>query len=202
MNALRVIIMAVAVTVLAMPARAQQGPPPGGPPGDDMEYDAGPGRGGPPPAERRDEVRKKIEAVRIYRLTEELKLDSKESAKLAALLGSLDQKRAQAQRESIAAMTELQDALRSAAPDERKLKPLIDKIERHHRELMNLRDEELSGVRGILTVEQQARYILFQRDFMREMRGMIAGARGQQGQGTRGGPGPGAGQGRFNRPPQ
>ena len=45
----------------------------------------------------------------------------------------------------------------------------------------------------MLTVEQQARYVIFQQEFRREMRGMISGARGNgPGQGSPGmGPGPG-----------
>jgi hypothetical protein len=56
--------------------------------------------------------------------------------------------------------------------------------------MMDLRKKELNGIKDILTIEQQARYLVFQHEFQREMRGMIAGARGQGrgGKGMRGGP--------------
>jgi len=196
MKVLRGIMVVLALMLLAAgPSVAQQAMQQGGAmvgaQGDDAEFDAGPARGKAQFEERREEVRKKIEAVRIYRLTEELKLDTPTSGKLAALLGSLDQQRVKAMREHRAAMAELQMTLKSGAVDEKKLKPLLERIEKSQRDQASLREQEVKGVRDILTVEQQARFILFNRDFMREMRGMIAGARGGQGQGGRGGMGQG-----------
>lgn len=205
MKTLRTIMLAVAVTMLAAPALAQQGDPAGGPmPGpyeDDGSFEAGPGRGpgGGMPDERREEIRKKIDAVRIYRLTEELKLDQQTAAKLAALLGSVEQKRRELTREQMDTMRELHAALKSADPDDRKLKGLLEKLEKNHKGIAEIREREIRGLKDILTVEQQARYLLFQREFIREMRGMISGARGGgQGPGMRGGMGPG-GQGRPPR---
>lgn len=199
MQTMRMIMLATAIAVLATPAFAQQGPPPGGPMGgqfdDDTDSMAGPGRGGPggpPNEERREEIRKKVEAVRIWRLTEELKLDSQTSARLAALLGSIDSQRAALTRENQENMRALREQIvRSGKTDERKLKTVLDKLERNHRDLMELRDREWKGLKEILTAEQQARYVLFQQRFMREMRGMMDGARGGQGQGMQGGQGPG-----------
>lgn len=204
MKMIRTIMLAAAVTMLAAPALAQQGNPPGPMPGpyeDDGEFE-GPGRvgaGGGVPEERREEIRKKIEAVRIYRLTEELKLDQQTAAKLAALLGSVEQKRRELTREQLETMRELHASLKAGNPDERKLKGLLEKLEKNQKGIAEVREREIKGLKDILTVEQQARYLIFQREFMREMRGMIAGARGGgQGPGMRGGMGPG-GQGRQPR---
>ena len=87
--------------------------------------------------------------------------------------------------------------LNAAKPDEGRLKTTLDKIEKSQRELIGLREKEMNGLKGMLTVEQQARYVIFQQEFRREMRGMIAGARGNgPGQGGPGqGRGPGEGRG-------
>ena len=53
----------------------------------------GPGRGGPPSEAKREQVRKKVEAIRMWRLTEELKLDEKTSTQLASFLSSIEEKR-------------------------------------------------------------------------------------------------------------
>lgn len=207
MKTLRTFMLAAMVSMLAVPALAQQDMPPGGPvPGafdDEGDFDAGPGRG--VSEERREEIRKKIETVRIYRLTEELRLDPQTAGKLAALLGSVDQKRREHTRERMEGMRELHASLRTGSPDERKLKGLLDKLEKNRREMADLHDREMKGLKDLLTVEQQARYLLFQRQFLREMRGLIAGARGGgqspgpgPGPGMRGGLGPG-GQGRPMR---
>ena len=60
--------------------------------------------------------------------------------------------------------------------------------------MQELVDGEMNGLKRILTVEQQARYIVFQHEFMHEMRGMIGGAYGNPGEGGMGG-GNGAGRG-------
>lgn|SRR5574341_117540 len=199
MKAFRLLMLAACLAVFGAPAFAQQGPPQGQMGGqfdDDMDIEGASrrgGPGGPPSEERREEIRRKVEAVRMMRLTEELQLDSQTGMKLAALLGSLDRKRWNLMRESRESMMELQSALKAGKPDERKLKAVLDKLERNHREMTELRDRELKGVKEILSVEQQARYLVFQQDFMREMRGRIAGARGGQGPGMRGGPGQGRG---------
>jgi hypothetical protein len=99
----------------------------------------------------------------------------------------------------------LRSSLKAPSPDAGKLKSILERLEKNHHEMVGLKEKELKGLKDILTVEQRARYVVFEREFMREMRGMIAGARGN-GQGMRGGPGsgrtgPGPGMG-AGRPPE
>ena len=199
------LILTIALTLTGMPAFAQRqmsGPVAGEPPREAGAFSPEQEQGGPPSEERREEVRKKIEAVRIWRLTEELKLDANSSAKLSSLLSSLDLKRRDTMREQMEAMRDLRSLLKTAKPDETKIKPLLEKLERNHNEMQSLRSREFKGLKEILTVEQQARYLLFQQEFQREMRGMIAGARGK-GQGRDGmGGGPGRRGGPMNEYPE
>jgi hypothetical protein len=44
--------------------------------------------------------------------------------------------------------------------------------------MQELKNKEISGLKNLLTIEQQARYVIFQQEFMREMREMIHDARG------------------------
>ena len=196
MKTTRMFILMVALTMIGLPAYAQtrtQGQPP-----DDRQQDEGafapdPGQGSPPSDERREEVRKKIEAIRIWRLTEELKLDTNTSAKLSSVLSSFEQQRRDIMREQMTTMREMRLSLRSAKPDESKLKAALEKLEKNHRSMQELREKEFRSLKDILTIEQQARYLLFQQAFQREMQGMIAGARGG-GKGMGSGPGLGNGQ--------
>jgi Spy/CpxP family protein refolding chaperone len=165
-------------------ASARQGPPADR--YDDMTgIDNPQGPGGEPSEERREEVRKKIEAVRIWRLTEALKLDAPTSSKLSALLSSFEQQRMASMREQMAAMRELRSLLKAPKPDESKIKSALDRAEKNQHALQALRDKEIGGVKEILTIEQQARFLLFQQEFRREMQGMISNARKG---GPRGGP--------------
>lgn len=190
-----ILALAIALAMTAVPAFAQrrmQGPPPDDRQQEADEFAPGPGQGGPRVEERREEIRKKIDAVRIWRLTEELKLDAAASAKLSSLLSSLDTKRRDIQREQFETRRELRYTLKVPKPDEAKIKPLLDTLERNHRAMQELRDREIKGIKEFLTIEQQARFLLFQQEFQREMRGMISGARGS-GAG-RGGMGAGPGK--------
>jgi len=181
-------VLVIALLLPAIAARAQV--PQGGPPMlmDDPFSDQD---RSPATEAKRDEVRKKIEAVRIYQLTEELKLDEKTSAKMSSLLGSVDQKRRDLQKEQVAGMRSLRDVLKAAKPDEGKIKQVLAKLEQNRRAMQDMRESELKSLRDILTVEQQARFIIFQQDFQRNMRRMIAGARHGNGPGK---PGTGPGQ--------
>jgi len=127
--------------------------------------------------EKRAEIRKKIEAVRIWRLTEALKLDSSTNAKLSSLLSSLDRQRRDIQREQMETMRTLRQSVNSPKSNESIIKADLDKLEKNHRAMQELKNNELSGLKNILTIEQQGRYVIFQYEFMREMRGMIHGAR-------------------------
>ncbi len=196
MKTMKALTIAAFIVLLAGSAFAQQQPmagPMGGQHSDDKAFaDAGSDSAGPPSEERREAVRKKMDAIRIMRLTETLKLDEETAAKFIPLITSLEQKRRDLMRENLQTMRELREYLASRNPDEKKLKSVMEKIEKNHQETMNLRGKEIEAAKDTLTVEQQARYLLFQQDFMREMRGMISGARGGMGPGR--GPGMGGGQ--------
>jgi Spy/CpxP family protein refolding chaperone len=186
-----IVLTALVFASAGAPALAQQrqmqGPP------DEADVDSGQGRGGPPSQEKREELRKRIEAIRIWRLTEALKLDEKTSAKFFPVLSSLTQRRHELLRENMETERELRLFLEVGKPDEKKIKAALDKMEKNHHEMMKLTEKEIEATKDYLTVEQQARYYLFQQDFQREMRRKMAGARGAgQGpgrQGMRGGSG-------------
>ncbi len=140
--------------------------------------DAGPGPGGPVSEAKREQVRKKIEAVRMWRMTEELNLDDKTSTKLAAFLSSIEDKRRELLRTTLESTRDLRTVLKAPKADESALKSALERIEKSQHELVELREKEIKGIKSMLSVEQQARYIIFQQEFRREMRSIIAGARG------------------------
>ncbi len=214
MKIVRIIMMTAVLTVAGISAHAQQGQrpvpaPTGGQQEEDKDVSGTPGRGGLPSEQQVGEVRKKMEAVRMWRLTEALKLDEKTSAKLAAVLGSLNQQRATIMRENRETIRELRSTLKAGNQDEKKLKAALEKIRKNQDAMMDLRKKETHEIKNILTLEQQARYLIFQHEFGREMRGMISGARGQGqgrgGKGIRGGPnraaGPAGGESNNEAPP-
>jgi len=201
------IIAVAAVLILSGTAvHAQQAPGPGPLPGqfeDDPGFEGSQGREPAPSEAKREAVRKKVEAVRMWRMTEELNLDEKTSTQLASFLSSIEEKRRGLIRAHMNSMKDLRAALDAGKPDEGRLKATIDKIEKNQRSMVDLRQKEIDGIKGMLSTEQQARYLVFQQDFRREIRGMIEGARANRpGQGKRGeGARAGGGQTR-GAPPQ
>lgn len=168
------------LAALSLPSFAQQG---------SMRGPAG----GPPTDEQREEIRKKMEAVRMSRLTEELKLDEKTAARFIPVITALGQKRRALMKDIRQAMQELRTELKAAHPDEGRMRTAIGRIEKNQREIASLREKELQAARENLSVAQQAQYIIFNQEFVREMRGMMEGVRGRGP--AKGGMGPGQGQG-------
>jgi Spy/CpxP family protein refolding chaperone len=210
MKFVRLSALLVALTLFGFTGtvvQAQQGPT--NAPYDDMTgYENPQGRGKQLSEQQREKIRKKIETVRIWRLTEGLKLDAATSGKLASLLSSLDEQKKNLMRDHMQNMKTLRQTLKSNKPDEGRLKTVIENLETSRRAMQDLKDKEVSGLKDILTIEQQARYIVFQQEFHREMRGMMAKARSNElgrrnmgmgqgaGRGQGQGPGPGAAQDR------
>ncbi len=165
MHAVKIFLMAVLMVSVTMSAFGQQRPAsqPGG------QYHA-------LPDEKREEVRKKINAVRIWRLTETLNLDSSTSAKLSSLLSTVDHQRRDIVREETGIINTLKLAVKSPKPDESKIRISLEKLEKNRHAMQELSNNEMSELKKFLTIEQQARYVVFQHDFNHEIRGMIRSA--------------------------
>ena len=179
---IRSTIMLMLLGGLAAGAEAQQAPGPKG-------GGSGIGR---PTEQQREEVRKKVEAVRLARLTETLQLDEKTAAKFVPVITAIEQKRRALMKENQETTRELKIMLHANPPDEAKLKIAVGAIEKNRREIVALRDKEFSAAKDNLTVTQMARYLLFNQEFQQEMRGMVEGARHPKrgGSGKGGGPVP------------
>ncbi len=127
--------------------------------------------------EKQEQIRKKVDTLRIWRLTETLRLDSESSAKLASILSSHDRQRGNLFRERRETMRALRTAVTSKKPDETKLQTLLDQLETNHRSTQELTEMEWKSLQGILNTEQQARFVIFQQDFRRDIQKMISRAR-------------------------
>jgi Spy/CpxP family protein refolding chaperone len=101
----------------------------------------------------------------------------------------MDQQRRDIMREQMAAMRDLRTSLKSPKPDEARLKAALEKLEKGRHTMQELREKEFKALKDVLTIEQQARFLVFQQQFQRDMRGMIAEARGNGPGSGRMGPG-------------
>jgi Spy/CpxP family protein refolding chaperone len=142
--------------------------------------DSRPGFGGdepPPPVEKREEIRKRIELIRMWKLTEELDLTEETGSKLFPILRKYDEKWIKLQRERQKTMKQLRKALSDEAASDEEIEEGIDKVERNALGTSDLIRQQREELKGVLSPRQQATFILFQRGFQREIREIMAEAR-------------------------
>jgi len=125
---------------------------------------------------QREEMRRKVETIKMARLTEALKLDEKTAAKFIPAITVIGQKRREQMAEHHQAILDIRQQFGGPATDEKKLKTAMDRVFGSQREMMKLREKEMATIRDNLTLEQQARYVVFQQEFMQEVRDVISGS--------------------------
>jgi hypothetical protein len=125
--------------------------------------------------EKMAEIRERIDSLRMWKLTKALDLDEKTSAKLFPVLSRFDRKRSELQFALVLDLRELKIAL--AEKRDAKIKEALDKLEIHYDGLQELNRQERSELKQMLAPEQQAKYVIFQIDFAKEVRKMISEAR-------------------------
>lgn len=133
---------------------------------------------GPPSEQDFEKIEKKVEAVRVWRMTEELSLSEEQVEKFMPLVSSIEQRRRDLFRDRRNVMKELRVYLDARSPDEGKIREALAELEKHHDAMEGLRKEEIEAVKGHLSTEQQARYLVFQQEFQREIRDLVMKARG------------------------
>ena len=142
----------------------------------------------PPTKQQRDRVRKRIETLKMWKLTKALDLDEASSAKIFPVLNRYDKKKAEIHQDLRKGMREMKISLKENKTEG--LKNTLAMLEEKHRALQNINDEEWAELKKVLTVEQQAKLILFRHEFDREVHKLIADAKDRRPE--RGGKGRGA----------
>lgn len=129
----------------------------------------------PPNKEQMERVRERVETLRIWKLTKALDLDEKTSAQLFPVLNRYDKKRAETHNAIRNDMRELRDSVREKR--EGRIRNVLERLEHDHTALQRVNDEERAELKNILTIEQQANYLIFQHEFEHEIRKIIAESR-------------------------
>lgn len=130
-----------------------------------------------PPEE--EEPIEKIETIRLWQLTEELKLDEDQAAKLFPKFRSLRELRKEAEKGRIEKITELAELLAKKAKGE-VLKKKIEELKELEKRFQNREEALKREIEGILSTEQFARFLIFQERFERRIKKMIREMRGKE----------------------
>ena len=125
----------------------------------------------PPTREQMEKVRNRIETLRMWKLTKALDLDEKTSAQIFPLLNRYDKKRAEIEIAMREGIKELRESLKEKR--EGQLKNILERLEQNHKNMQRMNDEEREDLKRILTVEQRAKFIIFQQEFDREIKKII-----------------------------
>lgn len=135
----------------------------------------------PQTIEKRKKIRERIGLIRMWKLTEELDLTEEMGAKLFPLLRKYDEKWIKLQKERRDLMQQLRKALEDEATSDKELEGAMERVETNARAISDLLRQQRQELKGILSPRQQAKFILFQRRFQREIREIIAEARQRKG---------------------
>jgi len=130
-----------------------------------------------PSTEERERIRKRIDLIRMWRLTEDLNLDEETGSKLFPLIRQYEEKRRVLARKREEILFTLKGQLKTGTPHEESIKGLLKEWEEIRAEEQDLNRKEKEDLKKILSIEQQAKYLLFQQEFTKEMRRMIADVR-------------------------
>jgi Spy/CpxP family protein refolding chaperone len=124
--------------------------------------DGGPRRGGD--HEQRERLRQEVidqmRIVRMWKMTEELKLDEATAAKLFPLLAKFDDQARDIGREHHETMRSLWKETSAERPDELRLRGMVEKLNALRAKRNQLEEERWQALRQVLTTLQQAKLML------------------------------------------
>jgi len=121
-------------------------------------------------------VRKKVEALRAWQLTEALNLDEGTSARLFPVMKEADQERWRLELSNRDLVRKLSRTLDGPKPDPEAVNKILDELQSNRRRLLRVDERHMEKVRQILSPVDAARYLIFQIKFRREIRRKVAEA--------------------------
>jgi Spy/CpxP family protein refolding chaperone len=159
------IVMAMGSLLLAagaLPAQERLAPP-----------DSVPGQNAPAETRDRAPALERLEALRYQRLQNALGLSDEQTRALRRLAtANRDALRQSMEREQ-AAVRALERTLAAEPVDEDELARSLDAVESARADMERVRREQIEGLSRVLTPEQRARYLLFNRRFDARLRELI-----------------------------
>lgn len=128
----------------------------------------------------RGEIEKIIESLRIVKMTEALNLSEEQSIKVFTKIGQIEKEKKILQKKKIEAIQNLRESVDSGAHEE-EIKKYVENIKNLAVSIKDQDDALIKHLEGVLSVEQQAKYIIFAEDFQKDIRKMIGHARDLRG---------------------
>lgn len=170
------VLIVVLLAAGALPLAGQERPAP--PAREPLLLDRTPGP--PPPIER-------LESLRLERLQEALDLTDEQTATLRRELGENRAAMREAFERQHAAMEALRESLKDEPVDQASLRRALADVEAARAEMERRRERQMAELGRTLSVEQRAKFLLFNRQFDARLRELVERRRapaspGRQGQ--------------------
>jgi Spy/CpxP family protein refolding chaperone len=127
-----------------------------------------------------------MEALMVWRLTEELNLTEDQSAQFFPKWRKIRLLREQYRQERNAVLDGMASLLKEPAPSVSELRSLVDSLETMEEDFRASQARLRRELYDVLTVDQQVRLILFQRNFEHDTRRAIEGIRGARNKRSKG----------------
>jgi hypothetical protein len=108
----------------------------------------------------RQELLDQMRAERMWRMTEELRLDEASAAKVFPLLTKFDERAREVGKERNEIVTALNAELETSRPDDGRIKALIDRLLANRNRRQAVEQERFTALRQVLTAVQQAKLVL------------------------------------------
>jgi Spy/CpxP family protein refolding chaperone len=135
----------------------------------------------PPPPEKMEQLRRDIENMRVWKMTQYLELSTEQSTKFFPIFNDFQGKREKIEEEQAEMMRRLAELVESEGEQEGEMRGLISGVEKNRRKMVDLVDEFRREAGKVLSLKQQAKLVLFEEHFRREIRGMIDDIRTRKG---------------------
>ncbi|MEO0122578.1 MAG: Spy/CpxP family protein refolding chaperone [candidate division WOR-3 bacterium] len=113
-----------------------------------------------------------IEKVRVYKLTEELDLSEEQITKLFPRLKEMRKNEQEFHKQRMEIIQKLKELLDEKAKEQEIVKTL-NRLQELQKKRFESQLKELEEIKQILTPEQQAKFIIFQEEFEKEIRDLI-----------------------------
>ena len=126
-----------------------------------------------PPPEKREQLRRNIENMRIWKMTQFLELSTEQSTKFFPIFNEFQGKREKLEEERGEMMRRLGELVESEEEHESEIKRLMSGLVKNRERMVSRQDEFRREAGKVLSLKQQAKLVIFEGRFRREMHRMI-----------------------------
>ncbi len=127
--------------------------------------------------DKEEEVRRHIQTFRMWEMTKALDLTEEQASKIFPVLNKLEKEKAELNRRIWEEIRGLRELLKEEKPDSSLIKEKLDRIKGLKKQIQEMDNKIEKLLEDNLTIEQQAKYVLFSIRFMKDLKEKINRAR-------------------------